>query len=116
MLGTLGCLTITYKAPRILYDFLLSSVRRTANANRIMRKTLAAILWVTLALAGAWAYLTLAVRRGEPINSGYILVAAICSYAIGFRFYSKWIAAWVLVLNDRRATPCEVHEDGRDYV
>jgi carbon starvation protein len=81
-----------------------------------MRKTLSAILWVAIALLGAWAYLTLAVRRGEPINSGYILVAALCSYAIGFRFYSKWIAARVLALNDRRATPCEVHEDGRDYV
>jgi carbon starvation protein len=42
--------------------------------------------------------------------------AAICSYVIGYRFYSKWIAAKVLTLNDRRATPCEVHEDGKDYV
>jgi carbon starvation protein len=81
-----------------------------------MRKIVNATLWVAVALIGAWAYLTLAVRRGEPINSGYILVAALCSYAIGFRFYSKWIAARVLALNDRRATPCEVHEDGRDYV
>jgi carbon starvation protein len=46
----------------------------------------------------------------------YILVAALCTYAIGYRFYSKWIAARVLALNDRRATPCEVHEDGKDFV
>jgi carbon starvation protein len=69
-----------------------------------------------IALVGAWAYATLAVRRGEPINSIYILLAALCSYTIGYRFYSKWVAARVLALNDRRATPCEVHEDGRDYV
>jgi carbon starvation protein len=81
-----------------------------------MKKTLSTVAWVIVALIGAWAYLTLAVRRGEPINSIYILLAALCSYAIGYRFYSKWIAARVLTLNDRRATPCEVHEDGRDYV
>ena len=52
----------------------------------------------------------------QPINSGTLLVAAICSYAIGYRFYSKWIAARVLSLDNRRATPCLVHEDGRDFV
>src|SRR5213075_843250 len=40
----------------------------------------------------------------------------LCSYAIGFRFYSKWIAARVLALNDKRATPCETHDDGKDFV
>ena len=81
-----------------------------------MKKTLANVLWVLLAVAGAWAYVTLALHRGERINSAYILVAALCSYAIGYRFYSKWIAARVLMLNDRRATPCEVHDDGKDFV
>jgi carbon starvation protein len=57
----------------------------------------------------------LAFYRGEGLNSAYILIAALCSYAIGFRFYSKWIAARVLMLNDRRATPCEVHDDGKDF-
>ncbi len=81
-----------------------------------MKKILSIFLWMAVALVGAWAYVTLAVRRDEPINSIYILVAALCAYAIGYRFYSKWLAARVLLLNDRRATPCEVHEDGRDYV
>src|SRR6185369_13985824 len=45
-----------------------------------------------------------------------IVLAGLCSYAIGYRFYSKWIAARVLMLNDRRATPCEVHDDGKDFV
>ena len=69
-----------------------------------------------IALLGAWAYVTLALHRGEQINSVFILTAALCTYAVGYRFYSKWIAASVLVLNDRRATPCEVHDDGKDFV
>ena len=67
-----------------------------------MKKTLAQLLWLALALLGAFAYATLATKRAEPVNSAYILIAAICSYAIGYRFYSKWIAARVLALNDRR--------------
>ncbi len=81
-----------------------------------MKKILSAILWAVVALLGAWAYVTLATHRGEPLNSVYILIAALCSYAIGYRFYSKWIAARVLALDDRRATPCEVREDGKDFV
>src|SRR5208337_3265696 len=81
-----------------------------------MKKSIAAAFWLLLALAGAAAYATLAFRRSEPVNSAYILIAAVCTYAIGYRFYSKWIAARVLALNDRRATPCEVHDDGKDFV
>src|SRR5438874_6062897 len=80
--------------------------------NRFVRK----LLWAAVALLGAGAYAILALRRGEPISSAYLLLAALCSYAIGFRFYSKWTAARVLVLDDDRATPCEVHDDGKDYV
>ena len=81
-----------------------------------MKKVLASLFWLLLALAGAAAYATLAFRRTEPINSAHILIAAVCTYAIGYRFYSRWIAARVLALNDRRATPCEVHDDGKDFV
>jgi carbon starvation protein len=81
-----------------------------------MKKTLANLMWFLVALAGAWAYATLAFHRGEPLNSTYILIAAVCSYVIGYRFYSKWLAARVLMLDDRRATPCEVHDDGKDFV
>src|SRR3954469_26012099 len=81
-----------------------------------MRKVLSVLIWTAVSLAGAYAFAALALHRGESINSAYILIAALCSYAIGFRFYSKWIAARVLTLNDRRATPCEVHDDGKDFV
>ena len=81
-----------------------------------MKRAAGYLFWFVIALLGAWAYATIAWHRGEQLNSAYILVAALCSYAIGFRFYSKWIAARVLALDDRRATPCEVHDDGRDFV
>ncbi len=54
-----------------------------------MKRAGANILWIAIAVAGAGAYATLALHRGEPLNSAYILVAALCSYAIGYRFYSK---------------------------
>ena len=81
-----------------------------------MKKTLSTLIWLAVAGLGAGAYATIALRRGEPLSSAYILVAALCTYAIGYRFYSKWIAARVLALNDRRATPCMVREDGQDFV
>jgi carbon starvation protein len=81
-----------------------------------MKKLAANLFWFIVALAGAGAFITLGLRRHEQISSAYILTAALCSYAIGYRFYSKWVAARVLTLNDRRATPCTVHEDGKDFV
>src|ERR1700750_3274213 len=81
-----------------------------------MKNLLGIFFWLALALAGGWAFATLAAHRGESINSSYILIAALCTYAIGYRFYSKWIAASVVALDDRRATPCEVRDDGRDFV
>jgi carbon starvation protein len=80
-----------------------------------MQRALSALVWLFIALLGAGAYAAIAFKRGESLNSGFIVVAAFCTYAIGYRFYSKWIAAKVLVLDDRRATPCEIHEDGRDF-
>jgi carbon starvation protein len=74
------------------------------------------LVWTAVALLGAAAYAVLAFRRGEHLSSAYILVAALCTYALGYRFYSKWIAASVLTLDDRRATPCQVEDDGRDFV
>ena len=81
-----------------------------------MKKPISNLLWFAVAALGAWAYATLALHRGEQLNSVYILIAALCTYVIGYRFYSKWIAARVLMLDDRRATPCEVHDDGKDFV
>jgi carbon starvation protein len=81
-----------------------------------MKKSISILALLGVAVLGAFAYVTIALRRGEPLNSAYILIAAVCTYVIGYRFYSKWIAARVMTLNDRRATPCEVHDDGKDFV
>ena len=81
-----------------------------------MKRLFQGLLWTAIALGGAFAYAVIATHRGETLNSAYLVVAALCTYAIGYRFYSKWIAASVLALNDRRATPCEVHDDGHDFV
>ena len=81
-----------------------------------MKPILRILLWLVVAGLGAMAYGVLATRRGEPVSSAYLLVAAVCTYAIGYRFYSAWLSARVLMLDDRRATPCEVSEDGRDFV
>ncbi len=81
-----------------------------------VKKSVSLLIWIAVALLGAFGYWTIATQRDEPVNSGFIVIAALCTYALGYRFYSKWIAAKVLALDDRRATPCEVHEDGKDFV
>lgn len=81
-----------------------------------MPKPLRFLVWPAFAALGAWAYWVLASNRQEPVNSAYLLIAAACTWAIGYRFYSKWIAVRLLMLDDRRATPAEVHDDGRDFV
>ena len=57
-----------------------------------------------------------AVHRGEPINALWLVVAATCCYALGYRFYSKFIAAKILALDALRATPAERLENGRDFL
>jgi carbon starvation protein len=81
-----------------------------------MRTVLKWILWGGVSLLGAFGYYAVAMQRSEPLNAAWIIAAALCTYAIGYRFYSKWIAARVLALNDLRATPAEAHDDGRDFV
>ena len=81
-----------------------------------MKRLARIVIWTLVSVLGAAAYAVLASRRGEPLNAAWMVVAALCTYAIGIRFYSKWIAAKVLMLDDRRATPAEVHDDGRDFV
>ncbi len=74
------------------------------------------LLWLGLAILGAVAVAVLALARGEPINALWIVVAGLCAAAISYRFYSKWLATNVLVLNDDRATPALVVDDGKDFV
>ena len=65
---------------------------------------------------GALAVAVLALSRGEAISALWIVVAGFCACRISYRFYSKWLATKVLVLNDERATPAVVQDDGKDFV
>ncbi len=72
--------------------------------------------WLAVAIVGASAAGGIALNRGESINALWFIVAAVCTYLIGYRFYSAWIAAKVLMIDPSRATPAERLQDGRDYM
>ncbi len=72
-------------------------------------------VWVVVALVGALCWGMLALSRGETINAGWLLFAAIASYAIGYRFYARFIQRRVLETDDSRATPAERLNNGRDF-
>ena len=74
------------------------------------------VLFVLLGLLGAWALGVVALRRGEPVNALWVVVAAISIYLIAYRYYSLFIARRVLELDDARATPAVRLNDGLDYV
>src|SRR6185436_9277482 len=73
-------------------------------------------LWAAIAIAGAAAMGGIALNRGESINALWFVVAAVCTYLIGYRFYSGWIAARVCRLDSTRATPAERLNNGRDFM
>jgi carbon starvation protein len=87
-----------------------------SNGNPGWRSVGRVMLFTGISLAGAGSLGAIALYRGEPINAMWLIVAAVCVYLIGYRFYSKFIAVTVLNLDDRRATPAERLEDGRDFV
>ncbi|MDX6766890.1 MAG: carbon starvation CstA family protein [Candidatus Methylacidiphilales bacterium] len=80
-----------------------------------MTKTLGHLAWGAIAVLGAYAFMGIALNRGEPVNSIWLVIASVCLYLIGFRFYAKFIAAKVMILSDARATPAERLRDGHDY-
>ena len=81
-----------------------------------MKRSIRVLIWLGVAILGALALGTIALHRGEQINAMWLVIAAFSAYALGYRFYSKFISAKVLVLDARRATPAERLEDGCDFV
>ena len=79
-------------------------------------KTLRALGWALVACAGAGALAVVALARGEPVSSTWFLVAAVCLYAIGFRFYSRFLAERVFRLDPDAPTPARRLHDGKDFV
>src|SRR5262252_487524 len=74
------------------------------------------LLWIAVTLLGLASLAVLAMSRGEQISALWIVTAGFCAAAVSYRFYSKWLATKILVLNDERATPAVVKNDGKDFV
>src|SRR5256886_1113405 len=91
----------------------IGKARRNLGA---VNRLLAVLVWGGISALGAAAFGVLAWSRGETVNAAWLLTAALCSYAVGYRFYSRFLAARVFGLDDRRATPAERHNNGRDFV
>ena len=81
---------------------------RTANVRTI-------VIWTLVALVGAAGWSVLALARGEDVSAAWMVAAALGSYAIGYRFYSKFIAYKVLKVDATRATPAERLDNGIDF-
>ncbi len=81
-----------------------------------MRKLTSILLWTAVALAGAFAFGRLALSRGETVSAAWLLAAAVCTFAVAYRFYSRFIAAKIFALDAVRPTPAVRLNDGCDYV
>ena len=93
-----------------------STMRNERSAAHRGASLIQVLVWLAIAVLGAMSLGVIALRRGESINSSWLVIAALCVYAIGFRFYSLFIATKVLMLDGTRATPAERLNDGRDFV
>src|SRR5262245_33786300 len=74
------------------------------------------LLWIAISITAALALGAIALHRGETINAMWLVLAAACSYALGYRFYASFIAAKIMALDSTRATPAERLENGRDFM
>jgi carbon starvation protein len=79
-------------------------------------RAVSVVIWALISLLGAAAFGVLALVRGETINAAWLLTAAVCTYAVAYRFYSKFLAQKVFGLDPQRATPAERFNNGHDFV
>ncbi|SNR53326.1 carbon starvation CstA family protein [Blastococcus mobilis] len=73
------------------------------------------LIWTAVAAVGAVCWTVLALARGETVSALWMLFAALCSYAIAYRFYARFITYKVLRADDKRATPAERLQNGVDF-
>lgn len=102
---------MSHKIPAIQTDYTM----KTNLPPRTTRLATRAI-WLVVALLGAAAVGGIALNRGETLNALWFITAALCVYAIAYRFYAAWIAATVLGIDETRATPAERLSNGRDFI
>src|SRR6266481_3635639 len=81
----------------------------------MMKRIVGNLLWAVLSVVAASCLAGIALNRGEPINSIWLVLAASCTYVLGFRFYGKFIATKVMALDNDRATPAERLRNGHDF-
>ncbi|HLK04783.1 MAG TPA: carbon starvation CstA family protein [Candidatus Acidoferrum sp.] len=81
-----------------------------------MKKIVSVLIWVAISCVGAGALGAIALHRNERISATWFVLAAACCYLVAYRFYSAFLAAKVVALDDTRATPAERNDDGRDFV
>jgi carbon starvation protein len=81
-----------------------------------MKRLLSFVAWSVIVILAVGSFAVMALKRGEPVNAAWLLVAALCTYAVGYRFYARFIARRVYALDDARATPAVRINDGHDYV
>ncbi|MBX7209976.1 MAG: carbon starvation protein A [Verrucomicrobiaceae bacterium] len=81
-----------------------------------MSTLLRTLLWLAISALGAASVAVSALHKGETINALWLVVAGLCSFAVAYRFYSKWLMTKVLVLDSHRAPPSVTHRDNKDFV
>ena len=74
------------------------------------------LIFGAVAVLGAIAWAVIAFLRGETVNAVWFVIAAICTYVIGFRFYARLIEMKIVKPRDEHATPAEIYENGTDYM
>ena len=72
-------------------------------------------IWAAITALGVLGWWMLAVVRGENVNTIWFVVTAICTYAIGYRFYGLYIQRTIMRPDDSNATPAERINNGRDF-
>ncbi len=82
---------------------------------RTQTRTRTIVIWTAVALVGAVSWAVIALVRGETISAAWLVFAALASYAIGYRFYARFIARKVLGVDDKRATPAERLDNDVDF-
>ena len=80
-----------------------------------MRRLRTIVIWTLVSLLGAASFAVLALSRGESVNAAWLLTAALCTYAVAYRFYSRFIASKVFALDAARPTPAFRLNNGRDF-
>ncbi len=73
-------------------------------------------IWSFVSVLGATSFAWLALSRGEPVNAAWLLIGALCTYAVSYRFYSRFIGSRIFALDPARPTPAVRLSDGRDFI